>query len=142
MSKQRTEPPSAGRAMLFRMLKSGLFGFAVSMALLLIAALLFASGFLNADWVPAVAVIACIIGGIIAGLRAVRGQSNYRLWLSMAAGFTLFVLLYLLGAVLFGRIAPATNSLPILLSVLGGGVGGGFIANLRQSKRPKHRMNK
>ncbi len=139
MAKQNTEPNAQAKTLVIHILKSGIFGLIITLLLVLLSALLLSIGLLPQGAVSTVAVCSCLLGGLLTGLRAVKGQSGGRLWLSAAAALALFFMLYLLGAVLFTRLSPAQNSLPILLAVLGGGIAGGVLSTVKPNKRKLHK---
>ena len=118
---------------LLTLAKGGILGLAVTLVAALVAAVAMTA--LPSGAVAIGAVIACLAGGAAAAIYVTRKLGVLALWFGLASGLVVFVLLYLLGALVFWRIAPASNSLPIFLSTLCGGVGGALLRNAKPKRK-------
>jgi len=118
---------------LITLAKGSVIGIAVTLAVALISSISLTS--LPAGAVATAAVIACLVGSATAAVYTTRKLNVLVLWFGLASGLLLFVTLYLIGALVFWRITPAANSLPIFLASICGGISGALLRNSKPKRR-------
>lgn len=134
--KRREEPQ--GTAWLWSMLnllRAGALGVAVAMLVLAGAAIMISAGVLENGRGAGAVVAACLLGGFVGGVYAVRQRKGGALPVGLGVGTVMFLLLLSAGAVLYDAL-PVTQSMG---AVAGACLCGGGLAGLLAGKPKKKR---
>lgn len=118
-------------------LLGGVVGFLVCVALLAVFSLLIARGLLDEDLMYRMAVAGCFVGALAGGTVSVRRAKGKRLFMGMAAGAAMFLLILILGAFLYSGFNPSDGGLGLLIASLAGGAAAGILGSRSRKKRRK-----
>ncbi len=113
-----------------------IFGLLVCVLLLLLASFGVSRGFIPESAAKATTLACCFLGAFSCALISARRIRARYLLTGLTAGLAFFIVLYLLGAILFSRAAPASGAGSILLSSVIGGVAGAVAgANIKKRRK-------
>jgi len=121
-------------------LLGGAAAFVTSLVFLLLAALGVSRGLIGGELRYQLTVVACVLGGFIGGLCAVRRCPTRGLFVGLAVGGVLFLLQLTLGLLLYEEISLESGGVGLLCGALCGGaaagiLGGGGKKTVRGKKR-------
>lgn len=123
-------------------LLGGAAAFALSLLLLLVAAMGVSGGMLDVELRYQLTVVSCVLGSFIGGMLAVRSAPAKGLLVGLAVGAVLFLLQLSLGLLLFEEFALEGGGAGLLFGDLCGGTAAGILSGggkKRRSGRPKKR---
>jgi putative membrane protein (TIGR04086 family) len=113
-----------------------LTGLALCILLLLLASFGISAGILPETASKSATLASCLIGALLSSVIYVRRTGSKFLLNGLLSGVLYFLILYLLGALLFLRFIPQGGAGSIFLCSLIGGVLGGFLgANIKKRRR-------
>lgn len=135
--KRQEEHTNMAAELLRGLLKGGVLGLGIVMAVLLACAFAGAQGVLSQQHLTNCVYAACVSGGAVAGAAALRRRRELAIQLGMAGGGILFLLLLLIGVLMKGSAPSAENVPTIFLSCLCGGACAGVLGRKSKKKRKR-----
>lgn len=118
-------------------LMGGALGFLACVILLAIGSALIENGIIDEDLMYRLSVAGCFLGALAGGSVTVRRMKGRRLFSGMAAGGAMFLLMLILGALIYPSFNPANGGLGLLIAALAGGAAAGIFAARSRKKRRK-----
>lgn len=119
-----------------KLLIYSILGLSVSILLSLIGAVLVNAEKLSPSLIPILAYIFIFLGVFIAGFLSARKFGKALIY-SLVQCAVCFLIVYILGAVLFGRIVPNDNIWQVFVSCLGGSLLGGVVSTFSVPKKKR-----
>ncbi len=108
-------------------LLGGIGAFAISLAVLFLAAVGISQGLLDAGLQYQFAVVACVLGGFVGGMFAVRNCSARGLFIGLSVGGVLFLLQLTMGLLLYDSFSLESGGVGLLCGALCGGAAAGIL---------------
>lgn len=124
-------------AAMCQLLKGGILSAAVGVAALFLCAALVSAGVLREGLMDSGVLAACVAGGLVGGLYAVRKVGVRTLLVGLGAGFVQFLLLLSLGFLLYEGASLANGGLHILCACAGGGAIAGILGGRPKKKQKR-----
>jgi len=118
----------------------GALAFGISLLLLFLAAVGISGGLLSAGLRDQLAVVACVLGGFLGGLFAVRRCQARGLFVGLAVGAVFFLLQLTLGLLLYDTLSLENGGIGCLCGDLCGGAAAGILAG--GGKRPAQKKKR
>ena len=140
MGKREKKTEQTGRAwmnVMGELIRGGVVALGTAVLVVLAASVPAAGGILGEDRLWQVVLAACVLGGLLGGLFAVRGLGGGSLPVGAGVGLILFLLLLSLGFLLYDEAALSQESLPILLACCCGGAVAGILGRKPRKKRKR-----
>lgn len=109
-------------------LSGALCAFLAGFGFLLLAAAGISAGLIGPDLRYQLTVVACVLGSFVGGILAVRQCSGRGLFVGLAVGGGLFLLLLTVGAIFFQGVSFENGGLGLLCGALCGGAAAGILS--------------
>ncbi len=114
---------------------NSLIGILLTLILALIGAGLVSSEVISPDFIPILSGIAIFLGAFLSSLLSAR-KLRFPIYAALAQGALNVLILYLVGAILFGRVSPISSVLLVLIcSFIGAILGAVFSVFFSSGKR-------
>ena len=122
-------------AAMCELLKGGALAGIIALLTLLIYALLVSNGIISERGMERSVLAACILGGVVGGMLAVRSIRRSTLLVGAGVGAILFLLLLSAGFLFFDTASISNGSISILLACLCGGAMAGILGAPRKKRK-------
>lgn len=127
-----------GALQIWQLWPQAVFGLVISVALLLLAALIVVTGAVGEKHIPVLAGLAGFAGALVGAFRAAKRKKTATLLIGLGCGLVMFFAYFLLGVLFSFSVTPSPLTPQMLLAALAGGLTGGFLAGVK----PKRKHNR
>lgn len=118
-------------------LLGSVLGLAVCLLLMTVCSVLMARGLIAEDWTYRVSVVVCFVGALAGGALAVRRIGSRMLVVGLATGVALFLLLLIVGVLMYTGFTPSGGAPGLFLACAAGGAAAGLLGARSRKKRRK-----